>query len=173
MATDKRFVKGNVMVQPFGEPVKGGDRTPTLRQYYVANGKAPGVSHVKTIFLPGKFGNWGLIVDHNFRVNFHEDSDLARDFYGFLEDWVTMGVSLVVIVIDAEKGEWQLGLDEKHNTVWEGTSFGYVASALVKAKIPHTKTPGDNANGNRVENPQVEPKPKRPRKGSQQPQETV
>ncbi len=100
-------------------------KTPTLRQYYNANGSAPEMSYVKRIFKPNKTNSYALITDHDFRVNVPEDSEVYTVMNIELQSWALNDVALFVKVDDAAKGSFSVGIDDECRTVWRENEYGY------------------------------------------------
>ena len=101
-------------------------KTPTLRQYLKKTGGVCSQSTVVSlIFKPGKFGGWSLNCDNKFRVEVLEDNPLYKYLNDHEEDLFVQGTSLVVLVTDTEKVQWQLAVQEEYEADWEAYKWGY------------------------------------------------
>lgn len=127
------------MVRKIGSTSTDTPKTPTLRQYAKNHGSTPNHSHAVRIFKAGKYGNWSIITDHNFRVSFGEDSPLVREFTANADEWIHEDCALVVLVENGEKGLWSLGIDDEHKTTWVEYEWGWHLADLEKRKKPTRK----------------------------------
>ena len=96
----------------------------TLKQYLERVITPPSRSYVKTIFKPGKFPQWSLICDHNFKVNVYEGTalfDTLEELYPTIEP---QDLCLYVVIDNPEKRSWSLHVEESKLTRWEERDYG-------------------------------------------------
>ena len=110
-------------------------KTPTLRQYLQrSGGVCPHTTNVTTIFKPGQYGGWSLVCDGRFRVEVAEDNPIFKALQENIEDWEFKGVNLVVQVLNTEKVEWALAINEEWESDWQGKPWGYVLKVSKQKK---------------------------------------
>lgn len=120
-----------------GEQSTDSQRTLTLRQWSKANPDLAALagSLVKMVFKPSKFGSFGFITEHEFKVVVERSTPLANFLEANLEQTIQGNACLWIRIKDASKGSWALESIDSSQTIWEETSWGFKA-VETKAKKP-------------------------------------
>lgn len=138
-------------IAKFGSFTSDKPKTPTLKQFIKQNnGSCPQQSNVKILFPPGKYDQYSLITDHDFRVSVSSLSDVYRILEENIDTWIYNQATLVVVIEDKEKALWSLGIDTDLNSSYESFDWGLKLSLLTKKKqetkknrAPKAKAPDD------------------------------
>jgi len=125
---------------PIGSQKSDMPKTPTLRQYAKQNPDVvPNVTMVRIVFKPTKYPEYGLVVEHGFRVSVPEDSPLHGWLTTNMEDVHDKDLCLAVQVDDAMKGHWTLVQLDGTKCSWEETNYGWKVVATAGITRPKSK----------------------------------
>lgn len=120
--------------------------TPTLRQWYrLEAGMGIKTSMVTTIFKPNKYGHYSFVTEHDFRVTVSKGSSLATALEEHIPVCVENDTSLVIEILDGEKGAWRIGTLENTKCQWDEESWGFKCSRVYEVKKPTAIKTGTTA----------------------------